>query len=346
MNMQNALAAAEPFLSEFLGSPIICMEAGAEANRAISRAHPESDVISLEDMKPSASAIERAGGRSIPDFETLRETTREIAGGFMHPLPSKVATLSLIAQMVELCAENAVCVISGAKDVGIASIAKRLKDIGVSVERNSKSHAIALRFRVNSEQKAAFSAWKDAAGSVSFMDDTDREWLTKPGHFSHGRVDAGSELLVEHLPDRISGKVADLGAGWGYLANQALERGAESVDLFEASHSALEMAKQNLSKWEADRLSFHWFDVAGEKVPPRFDHVVMNPPFHTGKAVTSSLGQAFVKAAHGALRKHGRLTMVANRHLPYERLLDELFGRHELLTDRKGFKILTARKKT
>ncbi len=38
--------------------------------------------------------------------------------------------------------------------------------------------------------------------------------------FSHDRIDAGSRLLAECLPETAKGVAADFGAGWGYLAAQ------------------------------------------------------------------------------------------------------------------------------
>ena len=44
----------------------------------------------------------------------------------------------------------------------------------------------------------------------------------------------------------------------------------------------------------------------------------MNPPFHTRPRADPALGQAMIRKAAAALRRGGRLFMVANRQLPYE----------------------------
>ncbi|MEO2039426.1 MAG: methyltransferase, partial [Martelella sp.] len=64
-------------------------------------------------------------------------------------------------------------------------------------------------------------------------------------------------------------------------------------------------------------------DLAGEKVRTRYDLIIMNPPFHAGKATELSLGKALIKAACDALKPGGRLLLVANRGLPYEPVLAE-----------------------
>jgi 16S rRNA (guanine1207-N2)-methyltransferase len=77
-------------------------------------------------------------------------------------------------------------------------------------------------------------------------------------------------------------------------------------------------------------------------VAQRYDAIVMNPPFHTGRAAEPGLGQALIAAAARALRKGGTLLMVANRQLPYEADLVKHFARVEKLAQEETFKIFRA----
>jgi 16S rRNA (guanine1207-N2)-methyltransferase len=70
--------------------------------------------------------------------------------------------------------------------------------------------------------------------------------------------------------------------------------------------------------------------------------VVMNPPFHSGRAPRPQLGAAFIRAAAALLKPSGQLLMVANRHLPYETALAETFRKVEELPGAPGFKLLLA----
>ena len=74
----------------------------------------------------------------------------------------------------------------------------------------------------------------------------------------------------------------------------------------------------------------------------RFDAVVSNPPFHVGSRSVPALGRAFIAAAARALKRDGQFLMVANRHLPYEDVLRDVFGRGELLAEQGGFKVYRA----
>lgn len=162
---------------------------------------------------------------------------------------------------------------------------------------------------------------------------------TAPGVFSADGVDPASALLVEVLPDKMSGQVADLGAGWGYLAAHVLARDVAAVHLVEVHDMALQCARHNVTD---PRAVFHWADALHWRAPVRMDAVVMNPPFHVGRKADPSLGRAFVAAAARALQPHGALWMVANRHLPYEDALTAHFTKVVDLGGDARFKLVRA----
>lgn len=167
---------------------------------------------------------------------------------------------------------------------------------------------------------------------------------SRPGLFSWDRVDAGSELLADSVPEWIRGRGADFGAGQGYLSREVLTncRQVESMDLYEAEYRALACQQKNLEGF--DNWTQHWADVTKDAPKAEYDFIVMNPPFHTGRADAASLGQNFIRAASDALKTGGTLWLVANRHLPYEGALGECFKSHEMLEDEGGYKIIRAEK--
>ncbi|PRX37624.1 16S rRNA (guanine1207-N2)-methyltransferase [Meinhardsimonia xiamenensis] len=181
-----------------------------------------------------------------------------------------------------------------------------------------------------------FSDWR--------MADEPREieggWITRPGVFSADAPDRGSRLLTEALPPKLGKKVADLGAGWGYLARSILERAdVGRLDLVEADHAALDCARRNISD---ARAVFHWADVTEWGEAASFDCVVTNPPFHAGRRADPALGRAFIAAAARLLKPSGRLYLVANRHLPYERDLRAAFAEVREIGGDGGFKVIEA----
>ncbi|MEO8810354.1 MAG: methyltransferase [Rhodanobacter sp.] len=178
-------------------------------------------------------------------------------------------------------------------------------------------------------------------------------YFSRPGLFAWDHVDPGSALLAECLPANLGGRVADLGAGYGYLGAQVLARCPQvsALDLYEAEQRALEPARINLQHAlrvateqhgrRAVALDVRWHDVT-LGLPHRYDAIVSNPPFHQGRADLPQLGLAFIRSAADALEVDGRLLIVANRHLPYEALLRSRFHEVHALAGRDGFKVIEA----
>ena len=174
-------------------------------------------------------------------------------------------------------------------------------------------------------------------------------YMSRPGLFAWDRVDTASALLAAHLPADLAGKVADLGAGYGYLSSQVLARcpGVGAIDLYEAEGRALEPARLNLEQAQREcgravTFALHWHDVT-HGLSQRYDAVISNPPFHQGRADLPELGRAFIQTAADALLPHGRLWLVANRHLPYEATLAARFNEVRTVTTQQGFKVIEAR---
>jgi 16S rRNA (guanine1207-N2)-methyltransferase len=186
------------------------------------------------------------------------------------------------------------------------------------------------------------NAWRSLGG---FREVAGTAYLTQAGMFSCEHIDPGSLLLAQHLPANLSGHITDLGAGWGYLSDVALDRcpGIETIDLFEADYRALACAKRNLARHERD-ISFHWHDVT-IGLPETYDAILMNPPFHTGQDTDVDLGRAFLSVAAASLKRHGKLHLVANRQLPYEALLDSLRLHWRKVAEDKTYKVIVAEKR-
>ena len=163
---------------------------------------------------------------------------------------------------------------------------------------------------------------------------------SQPGVFSWDRIDPGSSLLLRILP-ALSGTGADLGCGVGVLARQVLTSPAvTSLHLVDVDRRALDAAGRNIAD---PRARLHWAD-AREPVAGVEDlhFVVMNPPFHDSAGQDHRLGVAFIGAAARLLRRGGRCWLVANRHLPYEAMLNERFNQVIRRADEGGYKVYEA----
>lgn len=244
---------------------------------------------------------------------------------------SREAARALIAQAAAEVAPGGWVAIDGQKTDGIDTALKDLRQRVALSESLSKAHGKLASFPVGPD----LSDWQARPATV-------QGFRTLPGIFSADGPDRGSALLAAALPAKLSGKVADLGAGWGYLAAEILKRpGVKRLDLVEAEADALDCARVNIAD---PRAQFHWADATGWRPATLLDAVVMNPPFHTGRDADPALGAAFIRAARRMLAPNGSLWLVANRHLPYEAALSESFLAHEDVAGDSAFRVIHATK--
>lgn len=260
------------------------------------------------------------------------------------PPRSREEGRALLARAVLEFAEGGVVAAAALNDDGARSFEKDLAALLPLGGQLSKAHgrsfwSVPRPAVLTAEAQALAERW--LAVDAPHRDAATGLWQ-RPGVFNEGRLDAGSALLIEHLPGTLRGRVADLGAGSGLLTKAVLEQCPDvtAIELFEAEARALDLARRNL---EGARLplGFHWHDVASG-LPGCFDAIVCNPPFHVGARSVPALGRAFIAAAARALAKDGQLLLVANRHLPYEDELRALFARGEALAEQGGFKVYRA----
>jgi 16S rRNA (guanine1207-N2)-methyltransferase len=238
---------------------------------------------------------------------------------------------ALIAAAAAHLPPGAPLAVDGQKTDGIDAMLRELRGRTALGEPMAKAHGkLAVLAAPGPE---AFADW--AAAPVTLPEG----FRTLPGVFSADGVDPASAALAAALPAKLPRRVADLGAGWGYLARAVLDRdGVEQVHLVEAEADALDCARANVTD---PRARFHWADATRAKLGP-YDAVVMNPPFHTGRAAEPALGLAFIRAAAGMLTPSGTLWMVANRHLPYEAALREAFREVEEVVGDTRFRVIRA----
>jgi 16S rRNA (guanine1207-N2)-methyltransferase len=244
---------------------------------------------------------------------------------------SREAGRALIAQAAAEVAPGGWIAVDGQKTDGIDTALKDLRGRIDLSESLSKAHGKMAMFIAGPD----LSDWRAKPHQVA-------GFQTLPGIFSADGPDRGSELLAAALPAKLGGKVADLGAGWGYLAVEILKRpGVKRLDMVEAEADALDCAKVNVTD---PRARFHWADATSWRPETLLDAVVMNPPFHTGRAADPALGAAFIRAAKRMLAPDGSLWLVANRHLPYDAVLSECFLEIKDAVADSGFRVIYATK--
>ena len=295
------------------------------------------EVEGWQPLKPLADAWEKAG------FQRMDEPTGKWPLVMLLPGKSREEAFAAFARAYDLLGEGGAMVVAMANTAGAARFEKELSEVAGNIESVQKHKCRCFRAVKSSSWNAAvLDEWREL-GKPRRIESTG--FTVEAGIFSADHIDPGSALLAEHLPRNLRGSCADLGAGWGFLADAVLRKNPslKGVHLYEADFRALACARLNLAEATVP-LEFHWRDVTAG-LAAKYENVVMNPPFHSGQATDLSLGFAFVRVAAEALRTGGRLFMVANRQLPYEPELEKLGLVWRKLAEDHIYKVIFAEKR-
>lgn len=338
----NRDAALETLMMALESEPDLLPEEG-QIGFLRARPHPvmadfASRLSCQQNYKKDAEALQEAG------FKAEERITGTYALILLLPDRQKEQTLADFARAFELLQPGGTLLVSLHNDWGAKRYERILADLCGEAGTISKHHCRTFWVHKTEEMdQAVLADWKKQGAMQKILDG--RFWSC-PGVFSWDRIDDGSQVLINHLPKNVHGKVADLGAGWGFLSDFLL-RNHEDItllELFEADRVSLECARRNLGLVQVKlRPQYHWLDVTrGLDTKTSYDFVIMNPPFHEGRQADPLLGAKFIATAARSLRVGGHLWMVANRHLPYEQYLDEVFTEWREVIVEKGFKVLHA----
>ena len=168
---------------------------------------------------------------------------------------------------------------------------------------------------------------------------------TDNGVFSKSRVDEGSfAFLKVLLPLGLSGKILDLGCGYGTIGlTIAMASPEASITLADINTRALALCEKNAQELGlSQRVTILQSDIY-EKIEGQFDSIVVNPPIRAGKRVT----YAMYEGAKQRLIDGGSLFIVIRKAQgapSASKYIEELFGNITLLKRDKGYYIYQAKK--
>jgi len=150
---------------------------------------------------------------------------------------------------------------------------------------------------------------------------------TRPGVFSHRRVDPGARRLLELMTITEGMRVLDIGCGWGTVAVAASRRAdGVTVEALDSNARAVACTTLNAERnGVADRIAARC-EPAGSPssavAHEAFDLALANPPYYADFRIA----EAFVAAAHDALRPGGELLAVTKMPEWYRERLPERFA--------------------
>ena len=186
-----------------------------------------------------------------------------------------------------------------------------------------------------SESRPVDCAYSYRGISLSFRTDA--------GVFSKGEVDTGTRLLLEALPEEMSGDILDLGCGWGVIGiSIARKWPGTRVTMADVNTRALDLSRENAKRNRAEVTCVESDGMAALE-GQGFDAVVTNPPIRAGKQVIYKM---FADAAR-SLKPGGALYLVIRKQQGAEscvKFLQTIYGSVEKLDRSGGFWVLKAMK--
>ena len=164
---------------------------------------------------------------------------------------------------------------------------------------------------------------------------------TDAGVFSRGEVDTGTRLLLEALPEEMSGDILDLGCGWGAIGISVARKWPETrVTMADVNMRALVLSRENAKKNRADCVCAE-SDGMAAFTGRTFDAVITNPPIRAGKQVIYRMFADVAKC----LNPGGALYLVIRKQQGAEscvKYLQTIYSGVEKLDKSGGFWVIRA----
>ena len=174
-----------------------------------------------------------------------------------------------------------------------------------------------------------------ADGTFSIQTDT--------GVFSHGRVDAGTKVLLMEAPALpTTGNLLDLGCGAGPMAMTMARRSPQSsVWAIDVNERARQLTRDNATSLLLTNVTV----TTPDDVPPEllFDVIWSNPPIKAGKKELHDLLTRWL----GRLTPAGVAVLVVNKNLGSDSLakwLGDLGWNVKRISSRQGYRVLLVRR--
>ena len=260
-------------------------------------------------------------------------------------LPRQKALLRMLLDYAaSLLAVDGVLWLAGENKAGIKSADKILK---LHFARVSKLD--------NARHCTLYEAGVPSSQHAFEPDDYREKWLldcngseikvaSYPGVFAHGRLDAGTALLLGNLPGLdFSGDILDFGCGAGIIGTCiAAHSNDVKLTFLDTSALALMACKETIA---ANHVAGSIIASDGlSAVQHRYDVVISNPPMHADVKTDNHMSLRLLESVQGHIEAGGRLILVANRHLPYENWLSQNFKQVFELAENRFFKVIVAEK--
>ncbi|WP_210123241.1 MULTISPECIES: class I SAM-dependent methyltransferase [unclassified Staphylococcus] len=172
----------------------------------------------------------------------------------------------------------------------------------------------------------------------------DLKLVTDSGVFSKGKIDFGSDLLINTFlkenPPCPTKKIIDVGCGYGPIGLMIAKVSPHhEITMVDVNQRALSLSIKNKTQNHLENVEIKESDGLSQVEDNAFDFVLTNPPIRAGKKVVHSI----LTDAYHKLKANGALYVVIQKKqgMPSaKKKMEETFGNVEVLEKHKGYYIL------
>lgn len=168
-------------------------------------------------------------------------------------------------------------------------------------------------------------------------------FATDSGVFSRTELDRGTEVLLEALPETVSGAVLDMGCGYGVIGVAVGKHWPDTrITMADVNQRACGLSIENAKANGVEAVVLE-SDGYEKVIEEKYDLILQNPPIRAGKAVIYKM---FADAAH-CLNEMGELWLVIRKQqgapsaMTY---LKTLFEEVEAVEKKSGFWVIRCQK--
>jgi 16S rRNA (guanine1207-N2)-methyltransferase len=249
-------------------------------------------------------------------------------------------TLAMVAPYLNI---DAKIILVGEKKGGVQSSPKLTQHFLTSCQKiDAARHCLLFAGIVKANENKAFTIddwYKKYQINISGVELT---IASLPGVFSQKKLDVGTALLLNNLPEKMQGKVLDFGCGAGVISCFIGKKfNNTDLSLLDVSALAIASAKKTLS---LNGLTGNVFASNSlSKVNDSYQHIVSNPPFHQGTKTSYQATEDFLRDIKKHLittkKQSSDITIVANSFLQYLPIMQQSIGKTETIATQQGFNI-------
>ena len=268
---------------------------GREANAAtvvtgvLDEAHLQGPVWVVGDATGEVEAAVRERGfeviawhrNALSSASALAWPPDRQAGSALIRLPKGREALRMALHAVATrTADGGSMLLYGANDEGARSAGKTLGEVASDVwTLDTRRHCRVWHGRKRSDVEL-LGQLDDWATTAQAPEEGGLEWISFPGLFAHGHLDAASASLLSAVPVPDAGaRVLDFGCGAGVLSLALRKREpACQIHALDVDPLALEATRRNVAD-----ATLHLGDgLRSLPADLAFDVIISNPPIHTG----------------------------------------------------------------